>query len=370
MIALEHSSFVSKTASSIIPCPRAISGREKAPSSDFCHSSSPDTPAPCFVGDNFTANLAGVQAAECLTCPSHLESAVFDAIMKEISLLPVKTVGHLPRSVRPLFAKIYAEELRHATHNGIWGFTRLHLFPNAVLRCPPHGGKKKRYVVKGMLKSRLEQWESGDIMSLWRDARCDASNLTSGVLKSVSVSQRNTRQALTLAREGRYSNAMRTLGSLGTAAPGDLTAICELQQRHPSHDLPPWVDDIPPSLTVSSESVLTALCSFPRATSPGASQLQSQHLLDAIEGTTAPVAKVCLDNLSHLMCHLLSGKADVRIAPWFCGAPLTALLKKQGGIRPIAVGEVLRHLASRLCCSHVKSSLPMFYCLAIRLVLV
>ena len=60
----------------------------KAPSSDFCHSS-PDTPAPCFVGDNFTANLAvsddlalaGVQAAECLTCPSHLESAVFDAIM-------------------------------------------------------------------------------------------------------------------------------------------------------------------------------------------------------------------------------------------------------------------------------------------------
>ena len=108
MIAPEHSSFVSKTALPITPCPRATSGREKAPSSDFCHSSSPDTPAPCFVGDNFTANLvvsddldlAGVQAAECLTCPSHdLESAVFDAIMKEISLLPVKTVGHLPRSL-------------------------------------------------------------------------------------------------------------------------------------------------------------------------------------------------------------------------------------------------------------------------------
>ena len=99
---------------------------------------------------------------------------------------------------------------------------------------------------------------------------------------------------------------------------------------------------------------MTTLRSFPRATSPEA----FQHLLDAIEGTTAPVAKVCLDNLSHLMCHLLSGKADVRIAPWFCGAPLTALLKKQGGIRPIAVGEVLRRLVSRLCCSHVKSSLP------------
>ena len=33
-----------------------------------------------------------------------------------------------------------------------------------------------------------------------------------------------------------------------------------------------------------------------------------------------------------------------------CGAPLTALLKKGGDVRPIAVGKVLHHLASCLCC--------------------
>ena len=41
-----------------------------------------------------------------------------------------------------------------------------------------------------------------------------------------------------------------------------------------------------------------------------------------------------------------------------CGAPLTALLKKGGGVRPIAVGEVIRRLASRLCCLAVRPSLP------------
>ena len=58
----------------------------------------------------------------------------------------------------------------------------------------------------------------------------------------------------------------------------------------------------------------------------------------------------------YMLCFLLSGRVDVRIAPWLCGAPLTALLKKQGGIRPIAVEEILCRLTSRLCCSAVKAA--------------
>ena len=58
------------------------------------------------------------------------------------------------------------------------------------------------------------------------------------------------------------------------------------------------------------------------------------------------------------MNHLLSGKAPSCLSPWLCGALLTALLKKGGGVRPIAVGEVIRRLASRLCCLAVRPSLP------------
>jgi len=47
---------------------------------------------------------------------------------------------------------------------------------------------------------------------------------------------------------------------------------------------------------------------------------------------------------------LLSARAPFCLAPWLCGAPLTLLLKKGGGIRPIAVGEVFWLLASHFCC--------------------
>ena len=301
--------------------------------------------------------MEAINSATRLSCPSHLETFLFDALMEEISHLHVKSVGHIPRSVRPLLGNILSVELRHATKNGLWGFARLQMFAKAVLRCPPRGGKKKRYVIKALLKDRLERWQSGDLVSLWSEARSEAYHITSHFMES-SIHQVNAKRSLTLAREGRFRDAMRSLGSHGTAAFDDIDVTLELQQRHPCHDLPEWNCDIPPPLTVTSDSVLAALLSFPRGSSPGASQLLHQHLLDAIDGTTTPSSMDCLESLTQLVCYLLSGRADVRFAPWLTGALLTALRKKQGGVRRSAVGEVLRRLVSRLCCAAVKASLP------------
>ena len=55
---------------------------------------------------------------------------------------------------------------------------------------------------------------------------------------------------------------------------------------------------------------------------------------------------------------LLAGIVDPQVAPWLVEAPLLALQEKDGTFRPIAVGEVIRHLASRLCCRAVHSKLP------------
>ena len=48
----------------------------------------------------------------------------------------------------------------------------------------------------------------------------------------------------------------------------------------------------------------------------------------------------------------------MKIAPRLVCAPLIALQKKNGGYRPIAVGEVFRRLASCFCCSADHSLLP------------
>ena len=59
--------------------------------------------------------------------------------------------------------------------------------------------------------------------------------------------------------------------------------------------------------------------------------------------------------------HLLAGRGDRCTAPWLVGAPPTALVKQPTGFRPIAVGEVLRRLISRIGCAAAKSQLPALF---------
>ena len=148
------------------------------------------------------------------------------------------------------------------------------------------------------------------------------------------------------------------MGSKGVAPFNDVAAKEELLCRHPQSLLPFHSSDVPPPLVVQSSVVLAALRSFPRGTIPGSFGLRPQHLLDAVCGNTAPSASECLQALTRYINVLLSGKLDSRVAPWFCGAPLTALIKPGGGFRPIAVGETLRCLVSKVCCFAIRPALP------------
>ena len=45
---------------------------------------------------------------------------------------------------------------------------------------------------------------------------------------------------------------------------------------------------------------------------------------------------------------MVAGKVPVRVAPFLCGAWLHAAKKKVGGIRPIAVSNIIRRLTSKV----------------------
>ena len=91
------------------------------------------------------------------------------------------------------------------------------MFGKAVLRGPPRGGKKKRYVIEALIKNRLERCSQGIwFVSLWSEARSKAYHVTSHSMES-SIHQVNAKWALALAREGRFRDAMRSLGSHGTS---------------------------------------------------------------------------------------------------------------------------------------------------------
>lgn len=125
--------------------------------------------------DNVTASgdlvLLGIKAAALLSLPYENELEIFNAVMNEVYTLPVYTVAHIPRSVRPLLSQVLATELQHGYVDGLWGCVTLLMFAKAVLRSPRHGCRKKRHVVKSLLTSRLHYWQEGKLVDLWEETR-------------------------------------------------------------------------------------------------------------------------------------------------------------------------------------------------------
>ena len=94
--------------------------------------------------------------------------------MNEAVTLSVYSIAHVPRSIRLLLAQVLAIELEHGYLYGLWGFVRLFIVAKCSLRTPPRGGRKKRHVVLTLLSSRLNCWQEGQLVDLWREARNDA----------------------------------------------------------------------------------------------------------------------------------------------------------------------------------------------------
>ena len=87
-------------------------------------------------------------------------------------------------------------------------------------------------MIKSLIVDRLQRWKEEDgVICICNEARSEAFRRSQK--EGVSVAFSNANRALKWAREGWYGNALRSLGSLGVAAPSDATTLLELQNRHP-----------------------------------------------------------------------------------------------------------------------------------------
>ena len=80
-------------------------------------------------------------------------------------------------------------------------------------------------------------------------------------------------------------------------------------------------------------------------------------MLQALTCPGSIIAEQFLQATTNLVNLLLAGKAPEVIAPLLAGAPLVPLKKKDGGIRPIAIGEIIRRLFSKVACRSVIVSM-------------
>ena len=136
-------------------------------------------------------------------------------------------------------------------------------------------------------------------MKLWKEF----DSLPTPAMPQSDGSATATSRTLHWARMGRHGKAIKALSSNGVASSEDNTVQSEILKRHlqgpvlQDCDLP-----VPPSaITVTENIVLTALKAFPKGSSPVGFQLQAQHILDEVSGTTASVAQDCLHQLNFIV---------------------------------------------------------------------
>ena len=119
-----------------------------------------------------------------------------------------------------------------------------------------------------------------------------------------------------------------------------------LRSKHPAetpnavYPDPPEQSALPVDVTV--EEVLAAVQSFPNGSAGEIDGLRPQHLKDMLNQPIGPARSSLAEALAKLMTLMIHGKAPEGMCDILYGTSLTALKKKDSGIRPIAVGNTLR----------------------------
>ena len=184
---------------------------------------------------------------------SSIEQICANALLEKVMSVPANTVGHVPRSCRPLWAQMLTTELGHANTNNIWGIIRLLMLAKATLRLPPQGTHKNRHRFSGkpLIESRLKRWRDEGPAPLWRDLTTQSSHMVLCQTPPAVSSSSKAKRALVEAQNGHYSKAIQALRSSGVASPDNQTALADLIRRHPKHSLPSHnITTIPPALKV------------------------------------------------------------------------------------------------------------------------
>ena len=202
-----------------------------------------------------------------------------------------------------------------------------------------------------IVSARLKRWEdSNDRVGLFRDSVSDCPPPSSGT----SQKDRNLARCRKLVELHRIHDAVMCLASEGTVTP-TAAIVAELRSKHVQDALPVLpTEPAPAALAVDSALVGKCLSSFKKGTGCGTSGLRAEHLKDALRTPIESVNESSLSAITTMVNLFLSGKCPTSLAPFIAGAPLLALKKRSGGIRPIAVGEIWRRLTSKSAVSAVR----------------
>ena len=288
--------------------------------------------------------------------------------LKRVSLL-----RHVPSKTRKDLAEALAVEwwsFKRATTEAAQEtyLLRALALPTCILmvraKTPNDHSIREQQSTRQLIRARLTQWRAGNIAPLWNAVIGRARRTRAPRSAQTPQREHNLRRARALAQEQAYAKAMRALDSVGTheATP---SVQQEIVDKHPQqtphtdglHELPPQSElpQIPQLTPFTREEVMRCAKKFPRGSAAGGSGFSPGHLLELLQAPDADNRGGLQDAIAAGAAVLAKGRGPERLARWLAGAPITALRKPDGGVRPIAVGETIRRLVSSLLMSRIAT---------------
>lgn len=152
--------------------------------------------------------------------------------------------------------------------------------------------------------------------------------------------------------------AVRLISSDDTFAPDNEETLNALRTKHPfpsrNLSMPPQPVSTDNHLQVTIVQVKKTIARLHSGSASGPDGFRPQFFKDLISISAGSAAVEVLSAITDLCNFMLRGEVNPLVCKFLYGASLCALTKKQGGIRPIAIGLSIRRLVSQLTCAHAK----------------
>nr|GEV28789.1 hypothetical protein [Tanacetum cinerariifolium] len=225
-------------------------------------------------------------------------------------------------------------------------------------------------VLKGALDKEesianaIQSWSvPGGSLQLVRETLAEPSPQWSDIdEEGIDLSECNIKQCKKKICDGHYTAAVRVFSSL-SVAPYNNDTLKDLKAKHRFKLAPslPHISNDHHRLIASPTVVLDRIKSFPHGTSCGRDGLRAQHLMDFLSGAVVAISDELVSFITQVVNLFLDGNCPKILGEYIASAPLTPLVKKRGGIRPIAVGTVWRRMVSKVSAVLIGHSLDGYF---------
>jgi Reverse transcriptase (RNA-dependent DNA polymerase) len=293
---------------------------------------------------------------------------VFQKLKQVLAQNSVPIVRWIPKSARRTCATALSTVLNAVVANpaAILPWMDLLLFSKFILAVPTNKLGRPKAVSESIL-SRCQELRSvgtlSRLESLLKEALSPNTIHARSTKHQFAPDEQLAKRVMRKLEEGNFRAAVNAVRNEDTIASFSTNSLDTLKRKHP---LPPSdrrvfkvPDDNQSTIEFDNRAVAQAVLSFPSGSAGGPDGLSPQHLKDLLK----------VDGISGQLAHALTsfvnivvrGAVSELIRPLFFGARLHAFVKKDGGLRPIAVGLTLRRVAAKVTAAQASSSLQSLF---------